>query len=250
MNDQLMIKGQESKIEADFRVRGFSLLEVLIAVAILFVVSSAIIALSNSLLQGTVAVADRTVVNRLAAEGLEIATKIRDENYLNADASKLWLPQAANHNEYGWYKLSRAVVGEEATWKFTDNAVASGALQLSRALELGERLTEGDLTVSRLICVEAVAAEASAADELRCNVREQGSVNDGSRTWLSVCEDGDLYCRMTEDSLNRLRVGSGKIIPTGNAVKVKAVVVWQDKTAYRFVETATLLTNWRSIVEN
>lgn len=60
--------------------RAFTLLEVLVAGGILFVVSAAVVGLSNSIIQGTVISSDTTVTNRWVAEGIEFATKIRDDN--------------------------------------------------------------------------------------------------------------------------------------------------------------------------
>src|SRR6185369_10469510 len=100
--------------------KGFSLLETLIATAILIIVVLAVTSLSNSLIAGTVANADRTVVNRWAAEGIELTQKVRDDNLLDSSTSanpaKNWFAPAVTDQGagYGWMKLDKV---DEYHWQ-------------------------------------------------------------------------------------------------------------------------------------
>lgn len=229
---------------------GFSLLETLIATGVLLVVTSAAVALSNSLVRGTVSNADTTIVDRWLAEGAELTTKIRDEN---VKSNSLWLSQARSFiyspgSGYGWYKLDTGGVL---------TAVSSGAIAKSFVLSQGEQLISGSLIAGRLVCIEAVSAPSptdvpeSAVSLIRCNQRDNTNVDDGSRSITNQCDPSgsDLYCLMSKDSLNRNTINpTPKIIPAGNAAKVRVYVVWQNKDAYKVRSMATILTNWKSNV--
>ena len=100
--------------------RGFSLLETLIATGVLIVVVLGVVALSNSLVAGTIVNADKTIVNRWAVEGLELAQKVRDDNVLakNTDTVTgvpVWFKPAfdENGNGYGWYRLNLLNTGNK-----------------------------------------------------------------------------------------------------------------------------------------
>ncbi|MEK9167435.1 MAG: hypothetical protein AAB613_01705, partial [Patescibacteria group bacterium] len=240
---------------------GFSLLETLIATGVLIVVVMGVMSLSNSLIVGTVVNADKTIINRWASEGIELTQKIRDDRILDKSTSPNWFEQAvaSNGSDYGWYRLSSDTVN---TWKL-DKIIGVNPNTLT-SLEftnetIGEKLTS-DVTIGfRLICVESVATNAISTNDgqFQCNTTPDGNtlLLDGLRTdpGATSCQIGepgepnDLYCQMTKDSINKNRVDSleDKIIPSGNAVKVRSVVVWQDKDQYRSSSMATLLTNWK-----
>ena len=241
--------------------RGFSLLETLIATGVLIVVVMGVMSLSNSLIVGTVVNADKTIINRWASEGIELTQKIRDDRILNKSTSPNWFEQAVapNGSDYGWYRLSSDTV---STWKLNKvigvNPTVLTPTEFTNET-VGEKLTS-DVTVGfRLICIEPVATNtvATSNDQFQCNTTPDGNTNllDGSRTdpGASICQIGepgqpnDLYCQMTKDSINKNRLGSleDKIIPSGNAVKIRSVVVWQDKDLYRSSSMATLITNWK-----
>lgn len=231
--------------------RAFTLIEVLVAMGILFFTSTAIVALSNALTQGTIVSADRTVTNRLAAEGLAAVTKIRDDNFQasvkDPGGLPVWLAAAIAENgaDYGWYQLTPPNLAVSGTWELTK--ITGGTTFESTELEtLSDVLKSGQLTSYRLICLESVAAANwSVEGEWRCNVNSAGArLTDGSRTNLADCDPGDLFCQMTKLSLTR-QTAREIIIPAGNAIKVRSVVVWQDRDLFRSVSIGTLLTNWR-----
>lgn len=236
--------------------RGFSLLETLIATGILIIVSAAIVALSNSLIQGTVVSADKTVADRLAAEGLELVSKIRDDNF--KANSPLWFDQAENSNKYGWYVIGREG-GVGGSLGLERGALDNNELSRSKIVNDGEAISSGGMTLWRVICVEAISAVSQPEAGLnrnsiiRCNTDENDQpVNDGDRAdpdqFISgQCTDGDLYCSMTKPSINRNRIASpDRIIPAGNAIKIRSVVVWLERDLYRSSDVATVITNWES----
>lgn len=230
---------------------GFTLLEVLIAVGVLFIIGSAVVSLSNTLIQGTVKTADATITNLWAVEGLELLSKIRDDNYKNpareaSGESTPWIDPAKDSSFYGWHALRPQADG---TWKLEKltgipNNVSIRALYDAPVLE--QKTSEG-LVAKRVICIESVAAESpEITDNLRCNTNQNGVVvSDGARNRLSSCSTEDLYCRMTQASLNRNSTGT-TIIPAGNALKVRAVLVWPNNDGFRSSSMGMFLTNWRS----
>lgn len=231
--------------------RGFSLLETLIATGVLIVVILGVTSLSNSLIAGTVVSADKTIINRWASEGIELTQKIRDDALLNKLTSPNWFTPAIaeNGDGYGWFKLSTT---DSKTWSITrvtgdyNKAIATDFIKDS----ISEKLTSDTTTGYRLICVEAVGAKDSRAnDDFFCNTTDTQRVRDGVRTDPNAtnCQNGDLYCQMTFESVNKNRLTSldKKIIPSGNAVKIRSVVVWQDKDQFRSSSMATLITNWK-----
>lgn len=237
---------------------GFSLLETLIAMAILITVVLASIALSNSLIRGTVANADEAIVNRWAAEGLERTTKIRDDRILSgvtgANGLPVWfdLAFADNGGSYGWYKLNAVTVGGVTHWELSPLGT-SGArvIGFPDFRDGGERLTSGEVVGYRLICVEAVGAvSSSATTSYQCNTSSSGqAAADGSRTVFDprVCQTGDAFCELTRNSLRSNRLASDvQTIQPGNAIKLRSVVVWEAKDEIRVADIATMMTNWRN----
>jgi prepilin-type N-terminal cleavage/methylation domain-containing protein len=229
---------------------GFTLLEVLIAVGVLFIIGSAVLSLSNTLIQGTVGTADATVTNLWAAEGLELASKNRDDR-VKDDVTQPWLDQAVSYANYGWYRI--ALQGNTVVLTRADFNGNSTKLRISKAeaMTAGDQLVSESLTASRLICIEAVGADSNnqnlTGDQLGCNLNPQGnaSFNDGARQISTACRPNDLYCAMTKDSLNRNN-SRDILTPAGSAVKVRAVLVWQNQFGYQTTQMGTMLTNWRS----
>lgn len=231
------------------KLNAFTLLEVLIALGVLFIVGSAVVSLSNSLIQGTVRVADTTVTNLWTAEGLELVSKIRDDNFRSPSSNEpnLWIEGASTTDDYGWYFLQEDGVNK---WKLV-KASLGNTVRVGEAYSGGdsiERKTSEEIVATRLICIEAIqAASPATSTEISCNTSLDGSpiLNDGSRTALSDCDAADYYCNQTKDSLN-LNNLSSTIIPAGNAVKVRSVVIWPHRNDYRTDSMAMFLTNWRS----
>ncbi|MEK7171238.1 MAG: prepilin-type N-terminal cleavage/methylation domain-containing protein [Patescibacteria group bacterium] len=232
--------------------RGFSLLETLIATGILVVVVLAVTSLSNSLIVGTISNADKTIINRWNAEGIELTKKIRDDNLLNKDTIKdplaNWFTPAIKTSSYGWYVLE---VGDTSnTWKLTPVAGYTnkfGRIELIAGL-IGEELTSDQTIGHRFICVEAVRAQVERKnDNFYCNTNDRLApiTSDGDRTKLSTCQTEDLYCAMTKESINRNTLATGKIIPPGNAVKIRSVIIWEDKGSFKSSSLATMITNWK-----
>jgi len=233
---------------------GFTLLEILIAVGVLFIIGAAVVSLSNTLIQGTVRTADTTVTNLWAVEGLELVTKIRDDNYRNPGDDEFgdpvaWLPAARSTANYGWYNL---VDNGNNTWAL-EKKLPSGSNSLADLYQGSfESKTSDALQAKRLVCIEAVkAASPTTDDELRCNTDESGAPinNDGSRIFSvtpTECDEQDYYCTITKDSLNKNSLGT-TVIPAGNAVKVRTVLVWPHQNGYRSSSMSMLVTNWRSL---
>lgn len=231
------------------RQKGFTLLEVLISVGVLFIIGSAVLSLSNTLIQGTVGTADATVTNLWAAEGLELVTKNRDDRTL-ASASEPWLAQANTPSEYGWYTVQ--LMSGQVTLTRVSLTGSQYKISKAQAFTAGEQLTSEALTASRLICIEAVGARSLhptlTSDQLSCNLNEVGSgaYNDGARQIGTACRSGDVYCSMTVDSVNK-NSNRTTFISAGSAVKVRSVLVWQNQYGYQTAQMGTLLTNWRNI---
>ncbi|QQG50007.1 MAG: hypothetical protein HZB70_00255 [Candidatus Berkelbacteria bacterium] len=238
----------------------FTLLEILIAVGVLFIVGSAVVSLSNTLIQGTVNTADSTVTNLWAVEGLEMVAKNRDDR-LNSANNLTWLDQARSLEDYGWYyaylnpetekvELTRAAINNDPNYLHIKKSEVM-ALNDSKAI-----LQSEGLSARRLICVEAIGVpsvnETQNTDRLRCNLDRNSNqrYNDGdlqgNRTVGTDCYNNDLYCIMTKPSLN-LNNATSTYIPTGNAVKVRSVVVWQTTQGYRTSEMSTIMTNWKAV---
>lgn len=233
----------------------FTLIEVLIAGGVLFIVSAAIVGLSNSIISGTAHNADQTVANRWASEGLELTTKVRDDTVLKGNQQNgepLWFGPAFDASQYGWYILSpngqsfqlQKAVGAGAVLNFSDFP-STGA----------ESLTSQSLQANRLICVEAVGAlTLQTATSISCNTDANGNqiLSDGDRANVTVCDPKDVYCTESQPSLNRneLTGSTQAIIPPGNAVKVRAVVVWPDKANFGISNMAMMLTNWKGPEQN
>lgn len=243
------LDGKNSPV--DITRKAFTLLEVLIAGGILFIVSGAIVGLNNSIIQGTAVNADVTILDRWSSEGLELVAASRDNNLLssNSDGSnQVWFNTATATNKYGWYVLAK--VGNN--WTLTAAPGTSSTLNFSAfTATSAETLTSQSLTAYRLICVEAVGAVTRKDDTtISCNTNAGGSAiaSDGDRAAVgSTCDANDTYCVNTKPSLNRndLAAASQKIIPAGNAVKVRSVVVTANKANYTVSDVATLLTNWK-----
>lgn len=233
------------------RQKGFTLLEVLIAVGVLFVIGSAILSLSNTLIQGTIGTADATVTNLWAAEGLELVAKNRDDR-LKDDAGQPWLEQVTTSADYGWYRVSLNGTASVMTRADFDGNSRKLRITKTEAMAAGDSLTSESLTASRLVCIEAVGAQSNnqslTSDQLGCNLNDAGTAafNDGLRQITTDCRTTDIYCLMTKDSLNRNNSRS-VFTPAGSAVKVRSVLVWQNQYGYQTSEVATMLTNWRSV---
>ena len=242
--------------------RSFTLIEVLVASSVLFIVSAAVVGLSNSIIQGTSVTADTASANRLATEGLELITKIRDDKVKNADFRSgvfIWFDQVEESSDYGWYKLEKEEFPFGNTdWQLTrETETAYGNIIDLTEFDVrgAEKIRLGLIDYYRLICVEAIAAENDQDDSsLNCNTVSGGEVvNDGVRDVISACytgsSPGDIFCKFTKDSLNKNRLGTDKKIPDGNAVKIRSVVLWNDRDVYRTTEISTILTNWQSFAQ-
>lgn len=237
------------------RASGFSLIEVLVALSILALVGIAVVGLSNSIGQGTIIAADKTVTNWLASEGSQQLEGLIANNPLGGP----WLTAATGDNgsNYGWYKLTKDPTGSLLLTKVPNLQV--GATPRVDFFAGAEKVTVGNLVAGQLICIEAVSAAASTVpDNINCNVNSNGAIiEDGLRTTVTstpvtqeqLCQAGDQYCQITLASLNQNRLPnallSWKSTLPGNAVKIRSVVVWQDKERIRSSELTTLMTNWR-----
>lgn len=246
--------------------KSFTLIEVLVASSILFIVSAAVVGLSNSIIQGTSVTADSATANRLATEGLELITKIRDDKIKIASFETgkfIWFGPVESSAEYGWYTLDEFPANN---WTLIPSPVYGDVIDTTSfngaASENINNL--GLVDYYRLICIEAVGAENDQKDNsINCNTVEDGAktVNDGSRAAISVCfpydntglniRNVDVFCEFTEDSLNKNKVVANKfkLIPDGNSVKIRSVVLWNDRDVYRSTEIATILTNWQSFAQ-
>ncbi|HUD21137.1 MAG TPA: type II secretion system protein [Candidatus Saccharimonadales bacterium] len=235
--------------------RGFTLLEVLVASGVLFIVASAVVGLSNTIIQGTVSNSDRTVVNRWATEGLELTTKIRDDTVLqnktDAAGNPLWLDQATSVDKYGWYKLQQDPIS--GIWKLVATPYQVKQPLSAVAGDYAESLTSDQTQAYRLICLESVGAKQipdnASGDFIYCNAKDSDGTafNDGDRNVKTDCDTNDVYCLFTKSSLNadNLAATPLRLIPAGNAVKARAVIVWPDKSSYKVSDMATILTNWQ-----
>jgi len=246
--------------------RAFSLIEVLVALSVLALVGLAMVALSNSLSQGTLRSADQTVGGWSANESNQQLERILGKDLTASSSAGIWLKPAQGdnnstqgHNDsgYGWYELK----GDEPN-RYLSNTRVAQTLTKEDFLLKGESLTVGNMAISRLVCIEAVAAnDEPRSDIIPCNVDSAGSwLSDGSRQPANrlvsrkeeLCQSGDIYCQMTLESLNRQRLsdsssalGEWKAVYPGNAVKIRSVVAWRDKEEIQTAELATLVTNWR-----
>ncbi|MEX1123747.1 MAG: prepilin-type N-terminal cleavage/methylation domain-containing protein [Patescibacteria group bacterium] len=250
--------------------KAFTLIEVLVASSILFIVSAAVVGLSNSIIQGTAITADQASANSLATEAIELTTKIRNDtvkgggfNTPGSEGKFIWFAPAEDPIEYGWYQLGEDPVTPNKWSLNYDGADFGNVIDTTTAdfdPTLAETITVGQVTYYRFTCIEALAAEADQQDGLlNCNTIKDGNdynaVIDGTRDLPSECYSGDniweedIYCKFTKPSLNYNRVVQDKLIPDGNAVKVRSIVIWQDKDIYRSSEIATILTNWQLLTQ-
>jgi len=232
--------------------QGFTLIEVLVSAGILFIVGSATVGLTNSIIQGTNQTSSETVANRLASEGIELVTKKRDDTVKAAVGDGPWFVPAELNANYGWYVLNSPTYLAQISATVVDAEPLLKAVVDSRSLPPAVRQQVGNQDYYRLICVESVGAIRTTAESTTsCNTNASGgSVDDGNRESPSLvaCAPNDYYCNMTKASLARNRAAA-KVIPPGNAVKIRSVVIWQDKDQYRSAEISTLLTNWKSYVD-
>lgn len=252
--------------------RAFTLIEVLVAGSVLFIVSAAVVGLSNSIIQGTALTTDEATANRLSTEGLEIVTKIRDDQLKQATYQSgrfIWFEPAESVDDYGWYKLDEVVANSNA-WLLQRQATLPNVIDTVDGtfdVTLAQRLSVGTIDFYRLICVEAVGGTDNQDEKsLNCNTRSnvEQIVNDGDRSTAVLTNEcfsegatanaykEDIYCQFTKDSINRNQITTAaneKIIPDGNAVKVRSLVFWNDRGNYRVSSTATLFTNWQSVVD-
>lgn len=230
------------------------MLEVLIAGGILFIVSGAIVGLNNSIIRGTAVNADVTILNRWASEGLELTAAHRDDNLLagnNDGNNSIWLNEATDPANYGWYTLSQ----NGNNWALTKATGLGNTIDFTTLNNTNsEAKTSQSLTAFRLICLESVGAVTRRdATTDSCNTSAGGSAiaSDGDRSHTTApCDSANNYCTNTQASLNRdelssVATNSPTIIPAGNAVKVRSVVVTSNKTGFTVADVATLLTNWK-----
>jgi type II secretory pathway pseudopilin PulG len=238
------------------RSRAFTLLEVLIAVGVLFIIGSAIVSLSNTLIKGTVGTAESTVANLWAVEGLELTTKYRDDR-VKEPGSQTWIAAAQDHRDYGWYyvsldPLTNSVELERAVFDGNPNN-----LHISKEVAFADtdprsQLQSEGFVARRFVCIESLGVPSiNTADNsglLRCNLDRTSdqAYSDGSRLLGPSCDALDLYCTMTEESLARNTLLTPRI-PAGNAVKVRSVIVWPTQFGFRTSEMATTLTNWKGL---
>ena len=232
-----------------FVKKGFTLIEVLVSGFILVTVGAAVVSLSNTISQGSVVQADTSVANRLAGEGIEKVTKVRDDSM--SSGTSIWLAQAETSSKYGWYYLdstdSLKQLNDISSPKSSTTAVVTSSSYNSD--ESYAKITLNNIPYYRLICIEAVGAtETSDDNNVYCNTNDGTNVlSDGTRAVGPTCETGDVYCNFSQSTLGAADPwSSSKIIPSGNAVKVRSVVVWQDKDVNRAADMSTLLTNWKS----
>ncbi len=251
--------------------KGFTLIEVLVAGSVLFIVSAAVVGLSNSIIQGTAVTTDAATANRLATEGLEIITKIRDDQIKQASYESgrfIWFEPAETVDNYGWYRLEEAIANSNS-WQLQRQNSLPNVLSIGGEtfdLNQAQPLPVGTIDFYRIICVEAVAGSDNQAEtELNCNTRSNTEqiADDGDRSTAVLTNEcfsegtttteykEDLYCQFSKDSINRNKItttANEKIIPDGNAVKVRSLVIWNDRGSYRSAAAATLFTNWQSVV--
>lgn len=243
--------------------RAFTLLEVLVAGSILLIVTAAVVGLSNSIIQGTSVNADQATAGRLASQGIELVTKIRDDTVKKGNFSLgefVWFEPAERSSSYGWWQLAQSgnawtISNDELD--FRGNSIDLTSFDEKKA----EKLSVDQIDFYRFVCVEALAASNYFDDQkIYCNTQkidnDTRDINDGTRTEKDECllysvgittVNKDSYCDFTAESINRYRVGStNKYIPNGNAVKVRSIVVWSDRGEYQKSELSTILTNWRS----
>lgn len=98
--------------------KAFSLIEAVIASGILAMVAGASLTLGITVIRGSQTLADRTQALYLVTEALEVATNVRDTNYIDEDPSTGWNSGMGPGN-YG-------VIFDGARWKLS----AAGANQL------------------------------------------------------------------------------------------------------------------------
>lgn len=251
------------------RQNAFTLIEVLIAAGVLFVVSSAVVGLSNSIVQGTSNTNDKTQVSLWAQGGLDLMSKLRDDNVASATGDTPWLAQAADPTTtYGWYAFTST---DCSNWSLTklpggvhlsiSDAISGGVAEPMQTCNSGT-----NLIAYRLICVESYGAIDTSNDDnfVNCNAANSGgsiSDNDGNRsvvngdcqTSSNLGEANDTFCQLTKSSLNvnKQSQETPSVIPSGNAVKVRSVIVWQDRgttgNTYKTFDLGTVLTNWKTI---
>jgi len=235
------------------RCAGFTLLEVLVAGSVLFVVTTAVVGLSNSIIRGTSTNADKTIANRWASEGLELTNKIRNDSVKSGgtavNGESVWFAQAASVDKYGWYDLAANKVGAVTTWQLNPTS-APVQLPLADAPSYSATPLESQgLQATRLICVEAYGAVDVSSDSASasCNSRDGTSspVNDGDRVPSGDCSSTDTYCLLIKASLNRNHSTASAYIPSGNMVKIRSVVIWPDHNSFRTAELSTLFGNWQ-----
>ncbi|MBI4948458.1 prepilin-type N-terminal cleavage/methylation domain-containing protein [Candidatus Berkelbacteria bacterium] len=240
--------------------RGFTLIEVLIAAGILFMVAGAVAGLTNTIIQGTSQTADNTETNRWASEGLELVTKVRNDNVASGgvlvNSEKVWFAPAVSSDEYGWYSVSSTSATKTSLQKrLTFDGLTAQESQLTGAVITS---TSG-LTGYRLICIEAYGAKSyTSEDFVDCNAEVEGAETyadkkDGNRLQgYSDCDSADNYCIASKESLNKNKptgVSDYFVLP-GNVVRVRSVIIWEDRGEWKTTEMSTLLTNWKGFEQN
>lgn len=239
--------------------RGFTLIEVLIAAGILFMVAGAVAGLTNTIVQGTSQTADNTETNRWASEGLELVTKVRNDSVaiggtVVSGGEKIWFAPAFNSDDYGWYKLSSNNISLQNS---LDNRLNFSALESSDAEKIS---SSSGLVGYRLICIEAFGAKSIATDNfIDCNSSKDSTeaartdAADGNRAAsFTDCDSSDNYCLASKASLNinNPSTDSQYFSLPGNVVRVRSVIIWQDREEWKTTEMSTLLTNWKGFEQN
>ena len=235
--------------------RGFTLIEVLIASCILVVVVAAIVALSNSINRNTLIASDMSDANNVAISDF---SSIESAVQTNFSAGSMWLSQAAAITNYGWY-YKDANTG--VLTQFTDTK--KNELTSSEVFAMtGEGLKNvNGVDYYKLICYEGFGSSASSlsgrqsdgSTKFYCNTNDRTTnYNDGTRIIGTDCEDTlsakDEFCKFSKESLNKSKPTGGTdwdstIIPSGNTLKVRSVVVWMHKEEVFYTDVAKIFTN-------
>ena len=234
--------------------RGFTLIEVLIASSILIAVIAAVIALSNSINRNTIIASDMTDANNMV--NTDFST-MKGDIQAEINSGKVWMTQAElgadGKNKYGWYYKDPT---DGKLTRFTDARINVLTPDEIFTLTGANKETMNNVDYYHLLCFESFESKASSVSDnskFYCNEDGSGNIyNDGTRTVNSDCETlgvkNDAYCVFSKPSLNTNSVGlwTQKYVPSGNAVKVRVLVVWKEKEEVLYSDMARLFTNQNS----
>ena len=235
--------------------RGFTLIEVLIASSILIAVIAAVIALSNSINRNTIIASDMTDANNMVNTDF---TTMKGDIQAEINSGGVWLPQAeleaGGASKYGWYYKDK-VTGDLT--KFSSpktNVLTPDDIFVNNDPKNME--TTNNVDYYHLLCFESFESKASSMSDdskFYCNEDGGGNIyNDGTRAVNSDCETSggknDAYCVFSKPSLNTnsIDLWTQKYVPSGNAVKVRVLVVWKEKEEVLYSDMARLFTNQNS----